>query len=321
MVTGGTGSLGTTLIQHFLNDSTVELVTVFSRDELKQYHLQQTLGHEPRVDFMLGDIRDSARLSEVFASHDTVVHTAALKQVVMGEHNPLEYILTNILGTVNVVDAAVKQNLERALIVSTDKAASAVNLYGGTKFVADKYVTRTATDSRKVRKTGLKLSVIRFGNFLNSRGSVIPLWRDLLRRGRAIPVTDPEMTRFWLPLEVAADHVVRVLEIMEGGEIFVPRCRSITIGDLVTAVAPDATVTVLGRRLGEKLHEELVSEIEMASTIETRDFFIIFGDGSSRAMPQSQDSSRVSSISSDDPQFAISPDEMRRVIAELPDTQ
>lgn len=317
VVTGGTGSLGTALVNRLLARPDVDLVTILSRDELKQYDMQRALGDEPRVDFALGDIRDPARLSEVLASHDTVIHTAALKQVVMGEHNPMEYILTNIIGTVNVIEAAISQRLKRAVVVSTDKAASAVNLYGGTKFVADKYVTRTATDSRKVRETGLRLSVIRFGNFLNSRGSVIPLWRELVNEGLPIPVTDPNMTRFWLPLESAADFALQVLGVMHGGEIFVPRCRAITIGSLVEAVAPGASVEILGRRIGEKLHEELVAEIEIETTVETDDYFVIFGDGSTRHLDFKDGVPLTAPVSSNDPRFAVNVEEMRAVLAGL----
>lgn len=317
VVTGGTGSLGTALVYRLLAKPDVELVTVLSRDELKQYDMQRALGAEPRVDFALGDIRDPARLSEVLASHDTVIHTAALKQVVMGEHNPMEYILTNIMGTVNVIEAAISQHLQRTVVISTDKAASAVNLYGGTKFVADKYVTRTATDSRKVRATGLRLSVIRFGNFLNSRGSVIPLWREIAEQGLPVPVTDPNMTRFWLPLESAADFVLQVLGVMEGGEIFVPRCRAITIGSLVEAVAPGASVEILGRRIGEKLHEELVSEIEVETTLETDDYFVIFGDGSTRHLNFAGGTRPTAPVSSADPRFAVDVQTMRQVLAEI----
>ncbi len=187
VITGGTGSLGQVLVRKLLSLDTTQTITVLSRDELKQYEMQRQLKGDPRVEFALGDVRNASRLSEVFASHDCVIHTAALKQVVMGEHNPMEYIMTNILGTANVVEAAISQGVERAIVISTDKAASPVNLYGGTKFVADKYVTRTATDSRKVRESGLKLSVVRFGNFLNSRGSVLPIWREMHAAGLPIP--------------------------------------------------------------------------------------------------------------------------------------
>jgi UDP-N-acetylglucosamine 4,6-dehydratase len=317
VVTGGTGSLGTALVTRLLNLPGIELVTVLSRDELKQYDMQRSLRGESRIDFALGDVRDVARLSEVFASHDTVIHTAALKQVVFGEHNPMEYILTNINGTINVVEASVAQGVGRTIVISTDKAASAVNLYGGTKFVADKYVTRTATDSRKVREAGLLLSVIRFGNFLNSRGSVIPLWRELAMSGQPVPVTDPRMTRFWLPLEDAADFVLHVFNAMRGGEIFVPRCRAITIGDLVSAVAPNAPIEVLGRRIGEKMHEELVSELEVETTVETQYGFIIFEDGGTRHVNYTDGKPLSHPVSSDEARWAIDVEGMRSVLARL----
>lgn len=317
VVTGGTGSLGTKLVSTLLANPEIELVTVLSRDELKQYDMQRALGAERRVDFALGDIRDLVRLSEVFASHDTVVHTAALKQVVMGEHNPMEYIMTNIMGTVNVIEAAISQGLSRTVVISTDKAASAVNLYGGTKFVADKYVTRTATDSRKVRASGLRLSVIRFGNFLNSRGSVLPVWREMAAAGQPVPVTDPSMTRFWLSLESAADFILEVLEVMQGGEIFVPRCHSIGIGAMVEAVVPGAEVDIIGRRIGEKQHEELVSSLEVNTTVDTGQYFVVFEDGGIRHVNFPGGLPLLGPVTSDDPRWATSIAQMREMVSAL----
>ncbi len=309
--------MGTALVSELLTRPGIELITVLSRDELKQYDMQRLLGEESRVDFALGDIRDPSRLSEVFASHDAVIHTAALKQVVMGEHNPMEYILTNIIGTVNVVEAAIGQGLSRAIVISTDKAASAVNLYGGTKFVADKYVTRTATDSRKVRASGLKLSVIRFGNFLNSRGSVLPIWRDMHAAGLPVPVTDPGMTRFWLSLQSAADFVMEVMGSMEGGEIFVPRCHASSIGAMVEAVVPGARMEILGRRIGEKLHEELISELEVPTTIDTGRHFIVFEDGGQRHLNSSFGQPVGGAVISSDPEWSMGAEAMRELISRM----
>jgi UDP-N-acetylglucosamine 4,6-dehydratase len=314
VVTGGTGSLGQVLVKRLLALDTTQVVTVYSRDELKQYDMQRLLGDEPRVEFALGDVRDSSRLSEVFASHDCVIHTAALKQVVMGEHNPMEYILTNVLGTVNVVEAAISQGLKRALVISTDKAASPVNLYGGTKFVADKYVTRTATDSRKVRESGLKLSVVRFGNFLNSRGSVLPLWREMHASGKAIPVTDPAMTRFWLTLDEAVAFLFNVLDTMRGGEIFVPRCRAMSLADLVEAVVPGAVTEHLGSRVGEKLHEELVSELEVKTTRDMGTYYAIYEDGSDGLSTEAPGIGLDGPIVSNAPTFNITVEEMAAII-------
>ena len=293
------------------------MITVLSRDELKQYDMQRQLLGEPRVEFALGDVRDSSRLSEVFASHDCVIHTAALKQVVMGEHNPMEYIMTNILGTVNVVEAAISQGLERAIVVSTDKAASPVNLYGGTKFVADKYVTRTATDSRKVRESGLLLSVVRFGNFLNSRGSVLPLWREMHAAGQPIPVTDPAMTRFWLTLDEAVEFLLSVLNVMKGGEIFVPRCRAMSLANLVEAVVSGAETKELGSRVGEKLHEELISELEVKTTRNMGAYYAIYEDGSAGLSSDAPGAKLSGPIVSSSLEFELSIDDMREIISRV----
>jgi UDP-N-acetylglucosamine 4,6-dehydratase len=315
VITGGTGSLGQGLVRKLLSLDTTDTITVLSRDELKQYEMQRQLKDDPRVEFALGDVRNASRLSEVFASHDCVIHTAALKQVVMGEHNPMEYIMTNILGTANVVEAAISQGVERAIVISTDKAASPVNLYGGTKFVADKYVTRTATDSRKVRESGLKLSVVRFGNFLNSRGSVLPIWREMHAAGLPIPVTEPAMTRFWLTLDEAVAFLLKVLDVMKGGEIFVPHCRAMSLANLVETIAPGAETERLGSRVGEKLHEELISELEVKTTRDMGDYYAIYEDESAEASTTANNGASIlAPIVSNSVEFQVSIEDMREIV-------
>jgi len=317
VVTGGTGSLGSAVVRLLLARSDTLEVTVLSRDELKQYDMMRDLGGEPRLRFVLGDVRDGQRLREVCEGQEAVVHAAALKQVVMGEHNPIEYIRTNIDGTINVVEACIAQGVGRLLAVSTDKASSPVNLYGATKFVADKYVLRTAVERRAVREQGLRMGVIRFGNFLNSRGSVIPVWASQLAEGRPLTLTDPAMTRFWLTLESGAELTLRALERMEGGEILVPKCASLCLADLAEAFAPGARVEVIGRRVGEKMHEELVSETESSALEDVGEFYRVRTDVGQtglavRGHPGRDD--RESALRSDDPTHRLTIAQLRALI-------
>lgn len=321
VVTGGTGSLGSAVVRLLLATPEVREVTVFSRDELKQYQMRQSLPGEARLRFMLGDVRDRQRVREACEGQDAVIHTAALKQVVMGEHNPIEYIRTNIDGTVNITEACIAERVPRLLAVSTDKASSPVNLYGATKFVADKYVVRTAVERRQVREHGLRMGVIRFGNFLNSRGSVIPVWSAQRARGEPLTVTDPAMTRFWLTLEAGAEFTVRALSGLEGGEILVPKCASLRLGDLAEAFAPGAPVHVIGRRVGEKLHEELVSETDSSALLEDGDFYrVVIGhstavDGGIADLRGEDPRAAEYALRSDDPELRLTVPQLRALLA------
>jgi len=263
LITGGTGSLGKALVEELLRRSTSTQITVFSRDELKQYEMQLAIPNSPQVDYVIGDVRDRNRLNEVVPGHTQIIHTAALKQVVMGERNPTEYIKTNILGTINVAEVAIDASVKSLVAISTDKASSPINLYGGTKFVADKYLARTALNRHEIREKGLRFSILRFGNFLNSRGSVLPVWAMQREKGLPLTVTDPSMTRFWLTLEDGVTVTLQMTTTNQGGALMVPKLRSVCLKDLAKAFAPGSPTVIVGRRPGEKIHEELISESEL----------------------------------------------------------
>ncbi len=272
LVTGGTGSFGRQCIGHLLRHHRPSRVIVFSRDELKQSEMQQ----DPRFDspcmrYFLGDVRDADRLMRAFRGVDLIIHAAALKQVPAAEYNPHEFIKTNIGGATNIVDAAVNCGVERVIAVSTDKAVNPINLYGATKLCSDKVFV--ASNSYAGR-TATRFAVVRYGNVIGSRGSVIPV---LLRQraGGRITVTDPRMTRFLISLDNGVEFVLGCLERMVGGEIFVPKIPSCRIADLVEAMSDGCTVETIGRRPGEKLHEVLVSEDDALNTRELPDRFVI----------------------------------------------
>jgi UDP-N-acetylglucosamine 4,6-dehydratase len=283
LITGGTGSLGRALVEELLRQSKTTRITVFSRDELKQYEMQLSVANNAQVDYVIGDVRDRERLNEVMPGHTQVIHTAALKQVVMGEQNPLEYVKTNIIGTINVVETAIRASIKSLIAISTDKASSPVNLYGGTKFVADKYLARTSSKRYEILEQGLCFTVLRFGNFLNSRGSVLPVWSMQKERGRPITVTDPLMTRFWLTLEDGVSITLNVANRENRGIFLVPKLRSVSLKDLAQAFAPESEIEIIGRRPGEKIHEELVSESELPFARNRGNLIEILPDDNSQA--------------------------------------
>ena len=245
---------------------------VFSRDELKQYEFRQEVGRDPRVRFFIGDIRDEKRLSRAMHGVEFVIHTAALKQVDAAEYNPYEFIQTNIIGSQNVIEAAINSGVKKVIALSTDKASSPINLYGATKLAADKLFQSANHYSKSY---GTAFSVVRYGNVLGSRGSIVPLFRSLSAKGESLPVTDFRMTRFWITLDQAVDFVLTSLENMEGGELFVPKIPSVRITDLIEAIAPGSKTHEIGIRPGEKLHEEMISEDDSRRTIEQSDRFVI----------------------------------------------
>lgn len=254
LVTGGTGSFGRRFIKTILDRYDARRVIVFSRDEYKQSVMQETYD-DPALRYFLGDIRDRARLMQAMEDVDIVVHAAALKQVPALEYNPAEAIKTNVLGTENVVESAIAHNVGKVIALSTDKAAAPVNLYGATKLTAEK-IAISANNFAGKRDT--RLSVVRYGNVIGSRGSVIPLFQKLLTEGaKELPITDPNMTRFLLTLQQSVDFVIDCAARMWGGETFIPRIPSATIGTMAEAVAPDMPHKVVGIRPGEKLHEVL----------------------------------------------------------------
>ncbi len=273
LVTGGTGSFGKKFIEIVLREYRPKKLIVFSRDELKQHELLQIYPETPDTPlrFFLGDVRDQQRLERAFHGVDIVVHAAALKQVPACEYNPMEAILTNIMGAKNIIDAAIDQGVKRVLALSTDKAVNPINLYGATKLCAEKLFVQ---GNAYVGEAGTRFSCVRYGNVVGSRGSVIPLFQQQRKSGR-VTVTDSRMTRFWITLEQGVRFVVRCIERMHGGEVFVPKIPSMNIVELAQAVAGDCQVEQVGIRPGEKLHEVLVSEDEARNTMELDDMFVV----------------------------------------------
>ena len=271
LVTGGTGSFGKMFLKVMLRDFHPKKLIVFSRDELKQHEMQTTGYDDPSLRFFIGDVRDVSRLSRAMRDVDIVVHAAALKQVPACEYNPIEAVMTNVMGARNVIEAAIDANVERIIALSTDKAVNPVNLYGATKLVAEKLFVQANSYSGD-RPT--RFACVRYGNVVGSRGSVIPLFKEQRKTGK-VTVTDPRMTRFWIDLEQGVKFVIRCIEKMNGGEVFVPKIPSMNIMDLVNAVAPDCEPSFIGIRSGEKLHETLVGEDESWHTIELDDMYVI----------------------------------------------
>ena len=272
LVTGGTGSLGKSLVEYLLRETKVRRVAVFSRDELKQQQFRIQMHNDPRLRWFIGDVRDLDRLKRAFHGVDFVIHAAALKQVDTGEYNPMEFVKTNVLGSQNVIDAAIETGVKRVVALSTDKASSPINLYGATKLTADKLFVAANNYSFAY---GTTFSVVRYGNVLGSRGSVIPFFKDLAAQGKPLPITDLRMTRFWITIESAVQFVISSLEMMRGGELYVPRIPSMRISDLARAIAPQAELKEIGLRPGEKLHEEMISLDDNPRTIVLGHRFVV----------------------------------------------
>ncbi len=271
LVTGGTGSFGKKFTKILLEEKQPKKVIIFSRDELKQHEMQVGGYNDPRLRYFIGDIRDRERLHRALHGVDIVVHAAALKQVPACEYNPMEAIKTNIMGTANVVEAALDAGVKKVMTISTDKAVSPANLYGATKLAAEKL---TIQSNAYAAGTATRYSCVRYGNVVGSRGSVVPLFLKQ-RNGGSITVTDDRMTRFWLSLDQGVRFVIDCIEQMEGGEVFVPKIPSTKVIDLARAIAPDAEIKVIGIRAGEKLHEALISEDEARHTIELERMFVV----------------------------------------------
>lgn len=274
LVTGGTGSFGQAFVETVLRDHDPAKLVVFSRDELKQGQMRERLrplDGDGRLRYFIGDIRDKDRLYRAFDGIDVVIHAAALKQVPACEYNPIEAIRTNVLGSANVVDAAIDRNVEQVVALSTDKAANPVNLYGATKLCSDKLFVAGNNYSGH---HSTRFSVVRYGNVLGSRGSVVPLFLERRKSG-VLPITHPDMTRFWITLNDAVDFVLVSLDRMHGGEIFVPKIPSMKITDLARAVAPESELRVVGIRPGEKLHEVMIPDDDARSTVEHDDYYTI----------------------------------------------
>jgi UDP-N-acetylglucosamine 4,6-dehydratase/5-epimerase len=271
LVTGGTGSFGRKFVELMLREYRPRKIIIFSRDELKQHEMRMAGFDHPSLRYFIGDVRDQPRLERAFADVSIVIHAAAMKQVPACEYNPFEAIQTNIMGGRNVIDAAINARVHRILALSTDKAVNPVNLYGATKLCAEKmFVQANAYSGAQ----DTRFSCARYGNVVGSRGSVIPVFLEQRKRGR-ITITDPRMTRFWITLDQGVRFVVRCLEQMHGGEIFVPKIPSMKLVEVAEALAPDCEMQVVGIRPGEKLHEVLLSEDEARHSLEVDDMYVI----------------------------------------------
>jgi len=274
LITGGTGSFGRAFVHIVLERFKPRRLVVFSRDELKQYEMAQAFPDEkyPCMRFFIGDVRDADRLEMAMRDIDVVVHTAALKHVPAAEYNPFECIRTNVHGAENVVNASLRSGVQKVVALSTDKAASPINLYGASKLASDKiFVAANNLSGHRTR-----FAVVRYGNVLGSRGSVVPFFRRLLREGAdSVPITDPRMTRFWITIDQGVDFVLSSLEMMQGGEIFVPKLPSTKITDLADVVAPGLPHKIVGIRPGEKLHEVMITEDDARVTLELNDRYLI----------------------------------------------
>lgn len=270
LVTGGTGSFGRRFVQYALDQGGVRRIVVFSRDELKQFEMQQKI-NDPRVRYFIGDVRDEDRLSRALHGVDYVVHAAALKQVPAAEYNPMECIKTNVLGAENLINASLDAKVKRVVALSTDKAVNPINLYGATKLCADKLFVAANHYSGG---TGTRFATVRYGNVVGSRGSVIPFFQEHRKHGW-LPITDERMTRFWITLEEGVKFVASCLNVMHGGEIFVPKIATMRIVDLAKAMAPEAELRNVGIRPGEKLHEILVPKDEARNTLDHGSLYVI----------------------------------------------
>jgi len=272
LVTGGTGSFGKSFIRVLLKQHNPRRVVVYSRDELKQFEMQQEFD-DPRMRFFIGDVRDKERLVQAMRGIDFVVHAAALKQVPAAEYNPMECIKTNIHGAENVIHAALANNVNKVIALSTDKAANPINLYGATKLASDKLFVAANNIAGGVQT---RFSVVRYGNVVGSRGSVVPFFKKLIEEGAtSLPITDPHMTRFWITLQQGVDFVFQSFRRMSGGEIFVPRIPSVRITDLAAAMAPQLATHIVGIRPGEKLHEIMCPSDDSHLTLEFKDHMVI----------------------------------------------
>jgi len=271
LVTGGTGSFGKKFIEIMLAEYHPAKLIVFSRDELKQHEMRVAGFDHPNLRYFIGDVRDQGRLERAMHGVDIVIHAAALKQVPACEYNPMEAVKTNILGSSNIIEAALDARVEKVMALSTDKAVSPINIYGATKLSAEKLFVQS---NAYAAGTATRFSCVRYGNVVGSRGSVIPIFINQRATGK-LTITDERMTRFWLTLEQGVRFVIRCTEDMQGGEVFVPKIPSTRIVDLAKVIAPQAEIEVIGIRPGEKLHEVLINEDEARSTLERTDLYVV----------------------------------------------
>jgi UDP-N-acetylglucosamine 4,6-dehydratase len=270
LITGGTGSFGKKFVQMIYKKYKPARVIVYSRDELKQYEMGQIISH-PTLRYFIGDVRDEDRLRRALNGVEIVIHAAALKQVPAAEYNPIECIKTNIIGAENIINASIDASVQKVIALSTDKAVNPMNLYGATKLCSDKLFV---AGNNLSHRAGPIFSVVRYGNVVGSRGSVIPFFKKMTATGK-LPITDRRMTRFWLTLEEGAAFVEKSLALMRGGEVFIPKIPSMKITDLATAIDPECEHDIIGIRPGEKLHEIMVPSDEARNTREYSSFYII----------------------------------------------
>ena len=278
LVTGGTGSFGQKFVDRLIQLGVCKKIIIFSRDEFKQHQMQQELLKRGLLNpkllrFFLGDIRDLSRLQRAFSGVDIVVHAAALKQVPALEYNPLEAIKTNVLGTQNVIDAALDTGVKKVLLISTDKAASPINLYGATKLCAEKLLI-AANAYRQVKESSTAFSVVRYGNVIGSRGSIVEVLNEQKKSG-IVTLTDEKMTRFFMTVDQSVDLVLYALRMMKGEDIFIPKLPAMKLPDLISAIAPDCKIKIVGMRPGEKLHEILLNDDEVKRTRDTGEYYIV----------------------------------------------
>ena len=272
LITGGSGSFGGAFVRRALDDLNPERVVIFSRDELKQFEMKSRFDGDDRLRWFLGDIRDRDRLNRALVGVDYVVHAAALKQVDTAEYNPFEFVKTNVLGSQNVIDACIDAGVKKVVALSTDKASSPINLYGATKLTADKLFVAA---NNYANDHATQLAVVRYGNVMGSRGSVIPFFRGKIESQESLPITDRRMTRFWITLDQAVTFVINSFGEMSGGELYVPRIPSMRIVDLVEALEPGYPTVEIGIRPGEKLHEEMVSSDDSFRTVMQDDRYVV----------------------------------------------
>lgn len=271
LVTGGTGSFGNKFVEIVLKEHNPKSIRIFSRDELKQFQMRQKFNDNPKLRFFIGDVRDKNRLWRAMDDVDIVIHAAALKQVPTCEYNPIEAVNTNINGAINVIDTAIDRGVEKVIALSTDKAAHPVNLYGATKLVAEKlFIQANAYTGGKQPK----ISVVRYGNVVGSRGSVIPVILNQ-KNNRVVTLTDERMTRFWITQEQAVHFIINCIDRMHGGEIFIPKIPSMNVVDLIDVLAPECKTEIIGIRPGEKIDETLLTLEESRHTVEFEDYFVI----------------------------------------------
>lgn len=319
LITGGTGSFGRAITEKILKAHNPMKVIIFSRDELKQHEMRiiPTFQDE-RLRWFLGDIRDRDRLNMALAEVDFVIHTAALKQVDTGEYNPIEFIKTNVAGSQNIVEASIQAGVRKVIALSTDKASSPINLYGATKLTSDKlFVSANIYGVR----TDTNFSVVRYGNVIGSRGSVIPVFLKNVRQNEVFSITDKRMTRFWITLDQATDFVIESFQLMLGGEIFVPIIPSMSIIDLARSIDGVREMRITGIRPGEKLHEEMISEYEAYRTISWKNRYVILPDTQQAKLYKGHNFVKeYFSYRSDTNTWQLSLEEMKKIVNTLRDS-